>query len=233
MQTRDDRFIAEYQKYDRRSLADPGYWHRPTMGLQKLERVRFPWFKKRLPALKGVRVLDLGCGGGILAEDLARAGAHVTGLDPSRATLRVARAHAKAAGLAIRYRHGFAEQLTERAAYDVVFAVDMLEHVNDLEATLDAAIRALVPGGWFGFLTHNATPEAFMQIIWNWEYAGRSSTRGSHDFHRFITPDDLIRGMRKRRVQLDTLTGIRWSPRIGLTDSLAVSYMGLARKAAR
>ena len=233
MQSRDDRFIAEYQKYDRRSLADPGYWHRPTMGLQQLERVRFPWFKKRLPALEGVRVLDLGCGGGILAEDLARAGAHVTGLDPSRATLRVARAHAKAAGLAIRYRHGFAEQLTERAAYDVVFAVDMLEHVNDLEATLDAAIRALVPGGWFGFLTHNATPEAFMQIIWIWEYAAHSSTRGSHDFHRFITPDDLIRGMRKRRVHLDTLTGIRWSPRIGLTDSLAVSYMGLARKAPR
>lgn len=233
MSPRDDRFLPEFARYDRRSKSDPGYWYRPTMGLQRLERVRFPWFVKRLPPLAGLDVLDLGCGGGILAEDLARAGARVTGLDPSRVTLRVARAHAKRERLAIRYRHGFAEALTARAAYDVVFAVDVLEHVDDLDAALDAAIRALKPGGWFGFLTHNATPDAFLEIVWEWEYARRTSDRGSHDFHRFITPDDLIRALRRRHVRIEAMSGLSWSPRIALSDSLAVSYMGVARKAAR
>lgn len=233
MPAKDFRFLPEYQKYDRKSREDPGYWYRPSMGLQKLERVRFPWFRKRLPELDGLEVLDIGCGGGILAEDLSRAGARVTGLDPSRATLQVARAHARREKLAIRYRYGFAEALRERAHYDIVFAVDVLEHVNDLPATLDAAVAALKPGGRFAFLTHNATPDSFMEIIWNWEYAHARSSRGHHDFHRFITPDQLISALRKRRVRVESLSGIRWSPRVALTDSLAVSYMGVARKSAR
>jgi 2-polyprenyl-6-hydroxyphenyl methylase/3-demethylubiquinone-9 3-methyltransferase len=226
----DERFLPEYAKYDGRSRRDPGYWYRPTMGLQRLERVRFPWFRERLPDLAGLEVLDLGCGGGILAEDLARAGARVTGVDPSRETLRLARAHARAEGLRIRYRHGFAERLTERAAYDLVFAVDVLEHVDDLEATLDAALRALRPGGWFGFLTHNATPQAFAEVIWRWEYLERTSHRGAHDFHRFLTPDDLTAALARRGARVTALAGLRWRPRVALTRSLAVTYMGLAQK---
>ena len=226
----DLRFMPEYQKYDLRSRTDPGYWYRPRMGLQRLERVRFPWFRRQLPPLEGLRVLDIGCGGGILSEDLARAGARVTALDPSRETLALARAHAKRGKLEIEYRHGFAEDLREKAKYDVVFAVDVLEHVDDLPRTLDHAIRALKPGGWFGYLTHNATLEAFREIIWKWEYATTGVSRGHHDFHRFIRPDDLARELRARGVRVAAQTGIRWSPDIALSRSLAVTYMGVARR---
>lgn len=227
----DVRFIPEFEKYDRRSTQDPRFWYSPTMGLQRLERLRFPWFKRRLPSLEGLSVLDIGCGGGILSEDLARAGAIVTGVDPSAATLRLARAHARQLGLSIDYRHGFAEDLRERRRYDAVFAVDVLEHVEDLEATLRAAIRALKPGGHFGFLTHNATVEAFTEIIWKWEYVRRDSSRGGHDFHRFIDPEDLARMLRRHRARITHMSGIRWSPRLALARSTRVSYLGLARLA--
>ena len=230
MRQLDQRFMPEYKKYDARTRRDPAYWHRPTMGLQVLERLRFPWFKRQLPPLAGLRVLDIGCGGGILAEDLARAGARVVGIDPSGETLKVARAHAKRLGLDIEYRAGFAEKLAERNRYDLVFAVDVLEHVDDLEASLDAAIRALKPGGHFGFLTHNATLEAFTQIIWQWEYVDRSSSRGAHEFHRFITPETLARLLRARGARVTRTTGIAWSPEIRLTRSTRVSYLGVARK---
>lgn len=229
MRPPDLRFLPEYQKYDLRSRTDPGYWYRPDMGLQRLERVRFPWFTRRLPALAGLQVLDIGCGGGILSEDLARAGAHVTAIDPSRETLKLARAHARREKLAIAYRHGFAEDLRERARYDIVFAVDVLEHVEDLERTLDVALRALKPGGWFGYLTHNATPQAFHEIIWKWEYQTPTRSRGHHDFHRFIRPEDLGRALRARGARVVAQSGIRWSPTIALSRSLAVTFIGLAR----
>jgi 2-polyprenyl-6-hydroxyphenyl methylase/3-demethylubiquinone-9 3-methyltransferase len=230
MRQQEYRFMLDYARYDQDSRRDPAYWYSPRNGLQKLERLRFPWFRRRIGSLAGLEILDVGCGGGILAEDLARAGARVTGVDPSRETLRVARAHAESVGLDIRYRAGFAERLAERSRYDAVFAVDVLEHVDDLDAALDAALRALKPGGWFGFLTHNATPEAFSEIIWRWEYADRSSPRGGHDFHRFITPDDLSRMLDERGTPVTALSGIRWRPHLSLSRSTRVSYLGLARK---
>ena len=229
----DQRFMSEFEKYDLRTRRDPRYWHRPSMGLQILNRLRFPWFARRLPPLEGARCLDLGCGGGILSESLARAGAHVVGIDPSRESLKAARAHASREGLEIEYRHGFAEDLRERERYDVVFAVDVLEHVNDLGATLDAAARALKPGGAFGFLTHNATLEAFEEIVWRWEYVQRTSARGAHDFHRFITPKDLTRLLRARGCRVTDVAGIRWRPAIALTRSTRISYLGVARKSGR
>jgi 2-polyprenyl-6-hydroxyphenyl methylase/3-demethylubiquinone-9 3-methyltransferase len=226
----DYRFIPEYAKYDLQSRNDPASWYRRHYGLQRLERLRFPWFARRLPPLEGLRVLDIGCGGGILAESLANAGARVTGIDPSRATIAVARAHAKRLGLAIDYRVGFAERLRERRAFDLVFAVDVLEHVNDLDRTLDAAARALKPGGWFGFLTHNATLEAFTEIIWKWEYLSTSAPRGRHDFQKFITPEALGAALKERGLTVRHLSGIRWTPKLALTRSTRVSYLGLARK---
>ncbi len=230
MPQRDQRHLPEHAKYDELSRDDPGHWYRPDSGLQRLERIRFPWFRRRLPPLEGLRVLDVGCGGGILAEDLARAGARVVALDPSAETIRVARAHARELALAIDYRVGFAETFRARARFDVVFAVDVLEHVNDLDATLDACLGALAPGGSFGYLTHNATLEAFERIVWRWEYVERRTARGRHDFHRFIRPDELAAKLRRRGARVVAQSGIAWRPAPVLTRSTRVTYLGLARK---
>jgi 2-polyprenyl-6-hydroxyphenyl methylase/3-demethylubiquinone-9 3-methyltransferase len=199
------------------------------MGLQQLERLRFPYFEKSLGPLGGRRVLDVGCGGGILSEDLARAGAKVVAVDPSKVTLDVARKHAATQDLAIDYRAGFAEDMAFDSEFDLVFAVDVLEHVNDLGRTLDAVAKALKPGGGFGFLTHNQTLEAFTEIIWKWEYQG-DSNKGGHDFHKFITPEDLTRKLAERGLRVAHIQGIAWTELPSLVDEPTVSYMGYARK---
>ena len=111
-----------------------------------------------------------------------------------------------------------------------MFAVDVLEHVTDLDRTLDAAAVALKPGGWFGFLTHNDTLVAFREIIWKWEYVSRSAPRGRHDFQKFITPETLRVALRTRGLTVRHLSGIRWTPSLALSRSTRVSYLGLARK---
>lgn len=226
---RDVRGLAEPAKYDEVSTLDPECWYRPDMGLQQLERLRFPYFTGKFGPFAGRRVLDIGCGGGILAEDLAAVGAEVVAIDPSAKTIGVARAHAAGRGLVIDYRVGFAEELAETEAFDAVFAVDVLEHVADLARTLDACARALKPGGHFGFLTHNQTLEAFTEIIWGWEYLG-DSAKGSHDFHKFITPGDLTDMLTARGLAVRDVTGIAWSEPPALSPDPSVSYLGYAEK---
>ncbi len=228
---RDVRQLAEPAKYDEASTLDPEFWYRPDMGLQQLERLRFPYFVQKFGPLSGRRALDVGCGGGILAEDLAAAGAHVVAIDPSAKTIEVARAHAASRGLSIDYRVGFAEDLAETAAYDAVFAVDVLEHVADLARTLDTCALALKPGGHFGFLTHNQTLEAFTEIIWKWEYLGEAA-KGGHDFHKFITPADLTGLLAERGLVVRDITGIAWTDPPTLVPEPTVSYLGYAEKSA-
>jgi 2-polyprenyl-6-hydroxyphenyl methylase/3-demethylubiquinone-9 3-methyltransferase len=225
----DYRGLRECEKYDATSSQTPECWYDPQMGLQRLERLRFPYFEAQLGPFAGKRVLDVGCGGGILAEDLARAGARVTGVDVSAVTLELARRHAQEIGLAIDYRHGFAEEMSFDGEFDIVFAVDSLEHVDDLDRTLSAIARALVPGGSVGFLTHNQTPDAFMEIIWKWEYEGESA-KGSHDFHKFIAPADLSQRLAGLGVRVGHVQGIAWTDPPSLVDDPRISYMGAARK---
>src|SRR5437773_1243505 len=128
------------------------------------------------------RVLGVGCGGGILAETLAVEGATVTGIDPSEKSLAAAREHARRSRLTIDYRHGTAEDLDGAGldgTFDLVFAVDVLEHVDDLERTIAGIARVLAPGGGLGFLTHNRTMAGFLQVVWDEEYVqqDRKSTR--------------------------------------------------------
>ena len=190
----DWRGLPDFEKYDRLVEEMPdGWWdlRSPLGGLHALNRARVAYFRDKLEGFAGKRILDVGCGGGIFAESLADDDARVVGIDPSSASIRVAREHAASQNLPIDYRIGFAERLGFEREFDAVFAVDVLEHVEDLTATLAACSRALKPGGFFGFLTHNQTLEAFRFLIWEQEYVERSMPKGAHDFHKFLTPEAL------------------------------------------
>lgn len=228
--------IDEYRKYDAMVEKNPGiWWDREGQlgGLHLLNEVRARYFKEKLGSLAGKRVLDIGCGGGILAEWLAREGAKVTGADPSEKSLASARRHAETQGLQIKYVHGSAEELSFPEPFDAIFAVDVLEHVNDLEKSLDTCARLLKNGGHFGFLTHNQTLEAFTELIWNGEYVLQAIPKGNHDFHKFIAPELLKSLLEKRGLAVKNISGIerdREKQEVRFTDNTMVSYLGYAVK---
>jgi len=184
----------------------------------------------------GKRLYDLGCGGGLLAEALAAEGARVTSIDPSERSLAAARDHAQHAGLAIDYRLGTAEDLTAAGlgagTYDLVFAVDVLEHVDDLDRTLAGVAAVLAPGGGFGFLTHNRTIAGFLQVVWDEEYVQHTMPEGFHDFQRFITPADLTEKLARNDMVVQEMKGIArvgdGTGRRALTDDLSITYLGWA-----
>lgn len=192
------------------------------------------YFRAAFGGFRDKRVLDVGCGGGILAESLAREGAHVTGVDPSEQSLGAARAHAAQGGLTIDYRPGTAEDLASwgpEERFDLVFAVDVLEHVDDFDRALAGLATVLAPGGGLGFLTHNRTPAAFLQLVWGEEYVARTSPEGLHDFARFRTPAELEHGLVRRGMVVQDMKGVTRDAETGvrlLTDEMTVTYLGWA-----
>jgi 2-polyprenyl-6-hydroxyphenyl methylase/3-demethylubiquinone-9 3-methyltransferase len=209
----------------------------PLGGLHLLNEIRVPYFAQALGegGYSGKRILDIGCGGGIFAEAAAHAGAQVVAIDPSERSLEVARQRARERGLPIDFRFAYAETFEPEAPFDAVIAVDVLEHVNDLDATLDACARALKPGGLFGFLTHNQTLEAFTFLIWLGEYHLGFIPKGNHDFHKFIAPDDLTRRLGARGLETVEVRGLQFNleanpPRAEFAPTPVISYMGYAVK---
>lgn len=141
----------------------------------------------------GLRILDIGCGGGLLSEPMARLGAHVVGADAAEGNIPVARAHASLSGLEIDYRHAAAEDLAEAGeTFDVVLNMEVVEHAADPQAFLDACGRLLAPGGLMVCSTINRTPKSFALAIVGAEWVLRWVPRGTHDWRRFITPDELF-----------------------------------------
>lgn len=233
----DVRKLSDPAKYDRLvELDSTSVWWElggPLGGLHLLNEVRVPYFDRVLGGYAGKRILDVGCGGGVFSEALARAGAHVVGFDASERSLEAAREHAREAGLELDYRLALAEQFEPDETFDVVTAVDVLEHVEDVDATLDMCASALEPGGVFGFLTHNQTLEAFEELIWQGEYHIGFIPKGNHDFHKFLDPDDLAQRLAVRGLRLIETRGIGFDlavPAATLIDSVQVSYIGYAIK---
>src|SRR5256714_15662908 len=189
--------LPEPEKYERLVERVPGLWWSdvgPFAGLHELNAARVEYFRAVFNGFGGKRVLDVGCGGGILAEALASEGARVTGIDPSERSLTAAREHAQRAGLAIDYRRGTAEDLKAAGldgTYDLVFAVDVLEHVEDLDRTLAGVAAVLAPGGGLGVLTHNRTIAGVLQGVWAEGDVQHTMPEGFHDFRRFISPAGL------------------------------------------
>src|SRR5437870_3063331 len=234
--------LPEPEKYERLVERMPGLWWShagPFAGLHELNAVRVEYFRAVFNGFGGKRVLDVGCGGGILAEALASEGARVTGIDPSERSLTAARDHAQRAGLAIDYRRGTAEDLKAAGldgTYDLVFAVDVLEHVENLDGTLAGVAAVLAPGGGLGFLTHNRTIAGFLQVVWDEEYVQHTMPEGFHDFKRFITPAELTEGLAANGMIVQEMKGVARAGDGGgrvLTDDLSVTYLGWALRTRR
>ena len=237
--------LPEPEKYERLVERVPGVWWSdagPFAGLHDLNAVRVEYFRHVFGGFGGKRALDIGCGGGILAETLAAEGAAVTGIDPSEKSLAEARTHAKRSGLAIDYRLATAEDLASGSfaePFDLVFAVDVLEHVDDLDGTIAGIARVLAPGGGFGFLTHSRTIAGFLQIVWEEEYVQHTMPEGFHDFARFITPTELTEKLAGNDMVVQEMKGVARARdggeggKVGtgrrvLTDELSVTYLGWA-----
>src|SRR5438477_11275030 len=216
----------------------PGLWWSdagPFAGLHELNAVRVEYFRAVFNGFGGKRVLDVGCGGGILAEALATEGARVTGIDPSERSLSAARDHAQRAGRATDDPRGTTEHVETAGldgTSDLVFAVDVLEHVDDLDRTLAGVAAVLAPGGGLGFLTHNRTIAGFLQVVWDEEYVQHTMPEGFHDFARFITPAELSDAFACHDMVVQEMKGVEragdGTGRRVITDDLSVTYLGWA-----
>jgi len=186
-------------------------------------------------SLEGLAILDVGCGGGVLSEPLARLGARVTGLDPARANVSVARLHAERAGLAVDYRNETVEAVAARGeAFDLVLAMEVVEHVADVQAFVGACARSVKPGGALAMATINRTLRSFALAIVGAEYVLGWLPRGTHQWDKFVTPEELTAAVAAAGLAVDDLTGVAYNPlrdSWSLSPDTAVNYMLLASRA--
>ncbi len=198
--------------------------------LHDINPLRLNYIEERTGGLAGKRTLDVGCGGGILAESMALRGASVTGIDMGEAPLAVARLHQLESGAALDYRRITAEELAESepASFDVVTCMEMLEHVPDPASTIRACARLLKPDGHLFFSTINRNPKAYLLAVIGAEYLLRLLPKGTHDYRKFIRPSELDDWARAAGLTLRHLTGMHYNPllrRYRLGAGVSVNYL--------
>jgi 2-polyprenyl-6-hydroxyphenyl methylase / 3-demethylubiquinone-9 3-methyltransferase len=182
----------------------------------------------------GLRLLDIGCGGGLVSEPLARLGFGVTGIDAEAETLGVARRHAEACGVAVDYRQAAVEELAALGeSFDAVVALEVAEHVADPALFLAAAAHLVAPGGAFIAATINRTAKAFLFAILGAEYLLRWLPRGTHRWEKFLRPSELAEPLRRHGLKVDALAGLAYHPlgdRWALTSDLDINYLLFASR---
>ncbi len=187
--------------------------------------------------LSGKRVLDVGCGGGLLSEAMALRGAIVTGMDASDSALRTARAHATISGAEVNYLHDTAEGLAEKSAgkYQVITCMELLEHVPDPESVVQACARLLQSSGDLILSTLNRNLKAYLGAIVAAEYVFRLLPKGTHDYAKFIRPAEMRRLLTRQGFTVIDLAGLQylpWLERCSLSNDVSINYLIHARKAA-
>ncbi|MDG9668120.1 bifunctional 2-polyprenyl-6-hydroxyphenol methylase/3-demethylubiquinol 3-O-methyltransferase UbiG [Hahella sp. CR1] len=197
--------------------------------LHEINPLRLDFIDERA-ALPGKRVLDVGCGGGILSESMARRGAHVVGIDMGEAPLSVARLHGLESGVSVDYRRTTIEELAEAEAesFDVVTCMEMLEHVPDPASVIAACARVAKPGADLFFSTINRNPKSFLFAIVGAEYVLKMLPRGTHEWKKFIKPNELAAWLRRTDLDLCEMRGMTYNPLLKeykLGDDVDVNYL--------
>ncbi|MEQ1591719.1 MAG: bifunctional 2-polyprenyl-6-hydroxyphenol methylase/3-demethylubiquinol 3-O-methyltransferase UbiG [Thiobacillaceae bacterium] len=203
---------AEIQKFSELAHRwwDPNSEFKP---LHEINPLRLKWIDS-MASIAGKKVLDVGCGGGILSEAMAAAGAHVSGIDLSEKALKIAKLHLLESGQSVDYRLIAAEAFAEEmpGQFDVVTCMEMLEHVPDPASIVAACARLVKPGGWVFFSTLNRNPKSYLFAVIGAEYLLKLLPRGTHDYAKFITPAELARMARNAKLTTGPLTGMTYNP---------------------
>lgn len=198
--------------------------------LHRINPLRVDYIERQAGDLAGKKILDIGCGGGLLTEALAARGAEVTGIDMAEKSLSIARLHLYESGLSVDYQHTSAEAFAEvkPREFDIVTCLEMLEHVPDPESVIEAAATLLKPGGQLFLSTINRNPKSFMLAIIGAEYILNMLPRGTHDYKKLIKPSELAAVCRKHNLNIEDISGITYSPisdRYQISKDIDVNYL--------
>jgi 2-polyprenyl-6-hydroxyphenyl methylase/3-demethylubiquinone-9 3-methyltransferase len=242
--------VAQFERLGEEWWSDAG----PMAALHRINPIRLRWMRdamidafptpdggRRDPAgmraLDGLSILDAGCGGGLLTEPLARMGADALGIDPAPGNVEIARAHAAQTGVTARYRAASVEELrAEHARFDVVCAMEVIEHVRDPAQFIDDAAALVKPGGLFFCSTLNRTLKSFALAIVGAEYVLRWVAPGTHNWSKFVTPEELEDWIKAAGLDLYALAGVSYAPLArewSVSRDLDVNYMVVARRPLR
>jgi len=225
---------AEIAKFD--ALASRWWDPAGEFGaLHEINPLRLDFIRQRAN-LSGSKAVDIGCGGGILAESMAKAGAKVTGIDMAEGPLAVARLHQAESGTDVDYLRSTAEELAEERSgqYDVVTCLEMLEHVPSPQTVIAACAELVKPGGHIFFSTINRNPKSFMFAIVGAEYVLRLLPAGTHEYAKFIRPSELEAWARHAGLELQDSIGMHYNPvtrEYSLGENLDVNYLMYFRRA--